>query len=204
MVSKHYVNVFIRDIKPENILLTHPTNRHIKLADFGLAKVAKVGQSLQTFCGTPQYYAPEVNIALLAMICPLADALMKVLDCRDDLSKSYSSAVDIWSLGIVTFVMLMGRFPFSEDSFSAELSNGTLERSFGEDAVPISTLAQSFVRDLLAIDPSRRPTAQQLQSHPWFAGMIRPGLGASSTVLGKTPRLRHRMASMVTALSPKP
>lgn len=86
-----------RDLKLENLLLVSQDDiTNIKLADFGLAKVSAANQAMQTVCGTPQYVAPEV--------------------INESASDSYGVEVDMWSAGIVLFVLLGGYPPFYDES----------------------------------------------------------------------------------------
>ena len=102
----HARHIVHRDLKPENILLARhdaagrslPT---IKIADFGLAKLVGVGgQAAATFCGTPQYFAPEV------------------LESRNR-RKGYDTACDLWSIGVLMYILLSGKPPFFDDGEEA-------------------------------------------------------------------------------------
>ncbi|CAL8253465.1 unnamed protein product [Boreogadus saida] len=84
----HRSGVIYRDLKPENLMLD--AEGYVKLVDFGFAKKIKSGQRTWTFCGTPEYVAPEVI-----------------------LNKGHSFSVDFWSLGILVFELLIGSPPFS-------------------------------------------------------------------------------------------
>jgi len=84
----HNNNIVYRDLKPENIFID--INGHVKLGDFGFAKVLENGGRTYTFCGTPGYVAPE-NV----------------------LAHGYNFSVDWWGLGVVMYVLLTGRQPFS-------------------------------------------------------------------------------------------
>lgn len=94
---QHGLNIVHRDIKPENILLTD-TDLHVKIADFGLAKIVGEDDFTSTLCGTPSYVAPEI----------LADSKRR----------KYTKAVDIWSLGVVLYICLCGFPPFSDELYS--------------------------------------------------------------------------------------
>ena len=88
----HENNIIHRDLKPENVLLVSPHNdTDVKLTDFGLAKKASQ-EGLKTFCGTPQYFAPEV------------------LKRKKSVSGSgrYGTSADMWSLGVVLYILLSG------------------------------------------------------------------------------------------------
>ncbi|CAK4276809.1 hypothetical protein Ae201684P_009725 [Aphanomyces euteiches] len=144
----HDCNVVHRDLKPENLLLTSKTDdASIKLADFGFAKRADV--PLTTACGTPGYVAPEV------------------LE-----SKPYGKPVDIWSIGVITYILLCGYPPFHDDNHHAlfrKIKKGAFEfDSPYWDAV--SDDAKHFINQMLVVDVSKRATAVQLLEHPWISG----------------------------------
>ena len=90
----HSLGIAHRDLKPENLLLAGPgDDAVVKIADFGFAKIIEMDgdKQLETACGTPEYVAPEV------------------LSC---LPQGYGTSCDIWSFGVVVYVMLSGRPPF--------------------------------------------------------------------------------------------
>lgn len=148
----HENNIVHRDIKPENILCkSRNWPLEIKLTDFGLSNIIMGGEqnnSLQSYVGTQYYLAPEVHR-----------------------HASYNRSVDIWSSGIILFIMLSGKFPFygrDDSEFFARLSRGvTFPEKEWKD---ISEEARSVVRQMLEMVPERRPTAQELLAHPWFNG----------------------------------
>ena len=87
----HQFKIVHRDLKPENLLLDHALN--VKIADFGLSNVMRDGDFLKTSCGSPNYAAPEVISG-----------------------KLYAGPeIDIWSCGVILYVMLCGRLPFDDD-----------------------------------------------------------------------------------------
>ena len=144
----HDVGIVHRDIKPENILLTDESEiPTIKLADFGLSKLVGPTDTLTTACGTLAYVAPEVL-----------------------LQKPYSKPVDVWSVGIVTYLMLRGRLPF--DSKERQLIiQRTLEAeldvygSYWEKFTPYVT---DFLKKLIEKDPEVRLTVNQALQHTWI------------------------------------
>eukprot|EP00980_Cylindrotheca_fusiformis_P018291 scaffold5966_cov118-Cylindrotheca_fusiformis.AAC.16 len=154
----HYLHetchIVHRDLKPENILCASPT--HVKLADFGLAKIVK-GDNLKTFCGTPQYFAPEV------------------LRRRNTVTGQgrYGKPADMWSLGVILYILLTGNPPFGSVDFMGEDDNDedpytTLkfdEEHHHWDAMP---MAKNLVQNLLKLDPKQRLSVQQACDHPWI------------------------------------
>ena len=107
-----------RDLKPENILLVDQSlTAQVKITDFGLAKRAS-REGLKTFCGTPQYFAPEVlgrrtetRAAGVSASAPGA---------------RYGYKADMWSLGVVLFIMLSGAFPFDEEQLYDQVPPSSL------------------------------------------------------------------------------
>jgi calcium/calmodulin-dependent protein kinase I len=145
----HSFGIVHRDIKPENLLYkTKSVDSPIMLADFGLAKVLAQGQEMHTMCGTPGYVAPEILSG----------------------KAGYTSACDIWSIGVVAYILVCGFPPFYDESTPAlvqQITSGRYEfPSPWWD--PVSENAKSFVRFLLNTDPATRPSAEQALSHPWL------------------------------------
>ncbi|XP_069094727.1 calcium/calmodulin-dependent protein kinase type 1G [Pleurodeles waltl] len=145
----HDSGIVHRDLKPENLLyLTPEENSKIMITDFGLSKMEGNG-IMSTACGTPGYVAPEV----------LAQ-------------KPYSKAVDCWSIGVITYILLCGYPPFYEETESKlfeKIRDGSyeFESPFWDD---ISKSAKDFISNLLAKDPKKRFTCEKALNHPWIAG----------------------------------
>ncbi|KAG7364684.1 WD40 repeat-containing protein [Nitzschia inconspicua] len=141
-------NIVHRDLKPENVLCSSSTN--VKLADFGLAKIVKA-DGLKTFCGTPAYFAPEV------------------LQRRTTVAGQgrYGKPADIWSLGVILYILLTGRPPFDAD---IDESQNQYELDFDDDDSLWSTMpkAKELVQHMLRQDPKRRLTVRQCCDHPWI------------------------------------
>ncbi|KAI3436682.1 hypothetical protein D9Q98_006098 [Chlorella vulgaris] len=145
----HDQGVYHRDLKPENVLLC--SDGTVKLSDFGLGALPSstgVDQLLRTTCGTPNYVAPEV----------LAKRGYK------------GGPADVWSLGVLLYVLLSGCLPFDEDdlvALFAKISNARYE-------VPpwLSKEAVSLLACMLNPDPTQRPTVGQLWQQPWMRGGI--------------------------------
>jgi len=146
-----------RDLKPENLLYLSNAEgtreyRQIKVADFGLARVRTPNNPMRTMCGTPGYVAPEV------------------LDPRITEPEGYGPLVDIWSIGVILYIMLCGFPPFYSDNTL------TLFRQIrrGDFSFPspywdrISASAKDLLCQMLVVDPRRRLTADQCLQHPWI------------------------------------
>eukprot|EP01039_Chlorochromonas_danica_P007628 gene7628-8430_t len=149
----HSLEIVHRDIKPENILLvSEDDDITVKLTDFGLAKRPHAFWGLKTFCGTPQYFAPEVWKSYLA---------------GPSNASGYNKAVDIWSLGVVSFVLLSGSLPFQEDHLISQLERSEFDCG-GPEWTNVSPIAVDFIRSLLVADPAIRPPIEQVANHPWL------------------------------------
>lgn len=144
----HNNNIAHLDVKPQNILLTEPLpDGDIKLCDFGLARDFNCGREILEIIGTPDYVAPEV------------------LDY-----KPLNSTCDMWSVGVLTYVMLTGCSPFAGDTNQETFLNiSQVNLDFPEDLfVKISTEATEFISKLLLKDQEERMTAQQSLDHRWL------------------------------------
>jgi len=140
----HKHGVVHRDLKPENLLCA--AAGVIKIADFGLSKDVESG-NLQTSCGTPSYVAPEVL-----------------------LGGQYDNEVDIWSIGVITYVLLCGFTPFYGDN-QRQLFERILHAKFDFPAPEwddVSANAKDFIKKILVVNPVDRLTAEQALTHPWI------------------------------------
>ncbi len=152
----HANKVAHRDLKPENILLVSRTNdTHVKITDFGLAKKIddSSGGNLKTFCGTPQYFAPEV------------------LQRKNSVKGTgrYSIEADMWSVGVIMYVLLCGAFPFQEKVLFKQIKKA--EYSFAAPVwQTVSEEAKDMIRRLLVVSAKERLTADQCLQHPWITG----------------------------------
>ncbi|KAK9460742.1 kinase-like domain-containing protein [Lipomyces oligophaga] len=164
----HSLGISHRDIKPDNIMLVRagkqtPELVEIKVADFGLAKIADSGTVLKTFCGTLAYLAPEV-------IRTRESAKAARLSQQPRDKQSYSSAVDMWSLGCVIYVLLTTYLPFPA-STQGGLCTEIMTGKYNTDLLKHSSLSSDacdFIRALIEVDPSLRPTAKSAMLLRWL------------------------------------
>lgn len=138
----HRHKIVHRDLKPENLLLDDHLN--VKIADFGLSNIMTDGNFLKTSCGSPNYAAPEVISG-----------------------KLYAGPeVDVWSSGVILYVMLCGRLPFDDEFIPAlfrKISNGvyTLPNYLSEGAKRLLTR-------MLVVNPLNRITIHEIIEDEWF------------------------------------
>ncbi|KAL3809340.1 hypothetical protein ACHAXA_003229 [Cyclostephanos tholiformis] len=137
-----------RDLKPENLLLaSRISDTNIKIADFGFAKFAPNEHSLATMCGTPGYIAPEI--------------LRR---------EKYGTKSDMWSVGVIVFILLGGYPPFYSTN-TKKLLMLTMAGKFEYDPEYWGGISQSckdMIRSLLELNPARRASAGDILNHPWM------------------------------------
>jgi serine/threonine protein kinase len=176
----HTNNIIHRDLKPENILLVSNGNdTDVILTDFGLAKQANQ-DGLKTFCGTPQYFAPEV----LKRKSTIAGA------------GRYGTSADMWSLGVVLYILLSGAFPFLDDENLFHQIQNAQYSVTGPEWSTISDSAKHMVKSLLTLRPDQRISVDQAIQHPWILGSsvisrIPAGKRTSLSNSGISPRLKN-------------
>lgn len=155
----HRHNVVHLDLKPQNILLTsdRPLG-DIKIVDFGLSRIVNNNEELREIMGTPEYVAPEILSY-----------------------EPISTATDMWSIGVLAYVMLTGTSPFlGDDKQHTFLNISQLNISFTEDFEGVSERAVDFMKALLVREPEGRATAEDCLQHPWLAEGDLPGLYSSA------------------------
>ena len=145
----HSNRIVHRDLKPENIMLTQKPkngNYQIKLIDFGTAKIFKPGKKMNKFIGTSYYIAPEV------------------------LKERYDEKCDVWSCGVILFILLCGYPPFNGntnvDIFHAIQNQNPIFG--GEEWEDITSEAKDLIKLMLKKNPSERLTAEMCLRHKWF------------------------------------
>ncbi|EGT59399.1 hypothetical protein CAEBREN_17035 [Caenorhabditis brenneri] len=143
----HKQNILHLDVKPENIMCVSLTGNRIKLIDFGLARHYDGTQELKYMAGTPEFAAPEV-------------IKFEKLDYH----------TDMWSIGVITYILLSGYSPFLGDNLGETYCNvekGVWE--FTEEFDTVSEEAKDFVTKLLIYDQSKRMLPHECLQHPWIA-----------------------------------
>jgi serine/threonine protein kinase len=168
----HQKGIVHRDIKPENLLLrSDDDDADIKLADFGFAKSVSELTATEEACGTPNYVAPEI--------------------LRGD---SYGCEVDVWSMGVVCYILLAGYAPFYEDDQKKlfdKIKKGKYH--FHDDYWSrISPEAIDLIRKMMTVDQKKRWTSAQLLRHPWIVADDK--VLASKDISGSVAELKRTMA----------
>lgn len=149
VLNCHRHGVMHRDLKPENlILVTNHTSTDLKLIDFGFVTPFGVGIPKETrLCGTPGYIAPEMLLGL-----------------------PYGPEVDIWSLGVILYVLLAGMSPFPLDNKEAMVA-AVKTASYGYPPQywgMISGPAKNLIDNMLVVDQNSRFTIEHVLKHPWL------------------------------------
>ncbi|XP_058847692.1 calcium/calmodulin-dependent protein kinase type IV-like isoform X1 [Acipenser ruthenus] len=147
----HENGVVHRDLKPENLLYaTSAPDAPLKIADFGLSKIVDDQVTMKTVCGTPGYCAPEILRGT-----------------------AYGPEVDMWSVGVITYILLCGFEPFYDERGDQYMFKKILNCEY--DFVSpwwddVSLNAKDLVRKLIVQDPKKRLSTFQTLQHPWVTG----------------------------------
>ncbi|KAH6834105.1 calcium-dependent protein kinase 2 [Perilla frutescens var. hirtella] len=159
----HSLGVMHRDLKPENFLFDTPDeDAKLKATDFGLSVFYKPGQYLSDVVGSPYYVAPEV------------------------LHKFYGPEIDVWSAGVILYILLCGVPPFwaeTDNGIFRQILKGKID--FVSEPWPhISDSAKDLVRKMLERDPKQRISAHEVLCHPWIVDdTVAPDKPLGSAVL---------------------
>jgi len=149
----HQIGVAHRDLKPEN-LLVDLSGTVVKVTDFGASKSFE-GSAMTTKIGTPNYLAPEIYNAS---------------------GVEYGASVDIWSLGVIAYIVLCGYSPWEDPDENVTRDTNEIICSimtasyifYPPDWGDVESEAKDFIKQILVADPEERPTASQLMVHPWL------------------------------------
>lgn len=141
----HKNRVIHRDLKLGNLFLSD--KMEIKLGDFGLAtKLEFEGERKRTICGTPNYIAPEI---------------------LEGSKKGHSYEVDIWSVGVIMYTLLIGKPPFETNDVKTTYRRIKMNAyTFPENI--ISASAKDLITRILQTDPSKRPSIDDIMNHDFF------------------------------------
>ena len=130
------------------------SNPVIKITDMGLSKLVMLDSVLKTFCGTPQYIAPEI------------------LEGAGKLDSSYTMKVDVWSLGVILYILVSGTPPFSEDrNTPLKLRDQILSANYvfyPSLFAKLSDNVKDLITKCLKLDPEDRISAKGILEHPWL------------------------------------
>lgn len=174
----HENGVIHRDLKPENFLFANKRESSpLKAIDFGLSVFFRPGERFSEIVGSPYYMAPEV------------------------LKRNYGPEVDIWSAGVILYILLCGVPPFwaeTEQGVALAILRGVID--FKREPWPqISDNAKSLVRQMLEQDPRKRLTAQQVLEHSWLQNAKK----APNVPLGDIVRTRLKQFSCMNRFKKK-
>ena len=145
----HNMNIIHRDLKPENILIVDRNKNNfprIKICDFGTSKMVEKGAVQRKLVGSSYYIAPEV------------------------IKKNYNEKCDIWSCGVIMYILLSGRPPFGGDD-DREIMENVKKGKYDLESSPFNKVSKNaidLIQKLLVMDVNKRITAQEALNHPWF------------------------------------
>ena len=145
----HKMNIIHRDIKPENIMITNREKNgclQVKLIDFGTAKIFEKGHQENKYVGSSYYMAPEI------------------------IKRKYDEKCDLWSIGVILYILLTGRPPFDgndDDEIISNVEKGVYD-NYSYPFPLLSSNSKDLIDKLLQYDPKKRINATQALEHPWF------------------------------------
>lgn len=171
----HKHGVMHRDLKPENFLFANKKeNSPLKAIDFGLSVFFRPGEQFNEIVGSPYYMAPEV------------------------LKRNYGPEVDVWSAGVILYILLCGVPPFwaeTEQGVAQAIIRSVID--FKRDPWPkVSENAKDLVKKMLNPDPKQRLTAEEVLEHPWLQNAKK----APNVSLGETVKARLKQFSVMNKL----
>ncbi|CAE7055606.1 unnamed protein product [Rhizoctonia solani] len=176
VAHSHKYKVIHRDLKPENILIdwSGPIP-DVKVIDFGLSNVMTDGDFLRTSCGSPCYACPEVISA-----------------------KVYAGPeVDVWSIGVILYLMLAGRLPFEDESTHVLMDKICTGKYHMPSSIPPD--AANLIKNCIVVNPIKRLTMPEIMQHPWFLA----GLPKYLRTTPQTSNLTKPVESLSYILAPR-
>ena len=149
----------------------------MKITDFGLSRMVGPTSFMNTMCGTPQYLAPEVIGAKS--------------------HNGYGKEVDMWSLGVILYVLIAARMPFQEEEGRPPIITQILQGIYvmGEAWEPKSKSLQNLVHRLLTVQPELRATASEVMEHSWMVGEQVPSEGELQKVEDARAALKEKLGA---------
>ena len=158
----HRNQIVHRDLKLENILLCYRDNEDVpslvKVTDFGLSKLVSQESFLKTVCGTKLYVAPEI-------------IRLNIDQFQGQCNEKYDMKVDMWSLGVILYVILTGSPPFDENCPGKNLEEQICDGDFlfpSSQWAGVSFEAKDLVRHLLVVNSQIRYNCDQTTKHDWL------------------------------------
>ena len=145
----HRMNIIHRDIKPENIMITKREKNNclqVKLIDFGTAKIFEKGHQENRYVGSSYYMAPEI------------------------LKRKYDEKCDLWSIGVILYILLTGRPPFDgndDDEILKNVEKGVYDKA-SYPYPSLSSYSKDLINKLLQYDATKRISAEEALEHQWF------------------------------------
>ncbi|KAH7340982.1 kinase-like domain-containing protein [Rhizoctonia solani] len=172
VAHSHKCKVIHRDLKPENILIDWSSPvPDVKVIDFGLSNVMTDGDFLRTSCGSPCYACPEVYAG---------------------------PEVDVWSIGVILYLMLAGRLPFEDENTHVLMDKICTGRYHMPSHIPPD--AANLIKNCIVVNPIKRLTMPEIMQHPWFL----TGLPKYLRVTPQTPNLTMPKEVRVVPESSRP
>ncbi|KAM3571015.1 hypothetical protein VYU27_006930 [Nannochloropsis oceanica] len=169
-------NICHRDLKPENFLFkTTEETAELKIIDFGLSRFEDDQKYMTTRVGTPYYIAPEV------------------------LNRMYDKSCDLWSIGVIMYILLCGYPPFYGDT-DADIFASVRRAQFSFPSPEwdeISPGAKDLIRKLLSKDPRKRPTAAAALNHEWFLVLEEGGKNGEKKARALTEHVRNSLRRFI-------
>lgn len=175
----HNKNIIHRDLKPENLLLG--PNDQLKISDFGLSNIImSPTQMLKTHCGSEKYAAPEI---------------------MQNTDPYMGKPIDVWSCGVILYIMVGGAFPFVEATMNDDLYVSLVNSQF-EFPKHFSPELIDLLLKMWTTEPSQRITVPEMKKHKWLNPYVELEQGPTSMAIDEEPVYRTLEPDMMSMMSP--